>query len=505
MSWAWYSGGWSNANGGVGEPGWTNGTAPRRANLRRARTPRAAAQWPNCPGKLFQFHHQPLNYFASFAPGKPARARHLRDEAEFLAQAAASSGAAGSRRQHRQAAGAENEHPGYASATRGSSHLVDLLQAIERSRCAADTMVIVTYDEFGGQWDHVPPPGRAASAGRRTRWARATGSPRWSSLRFCPAGARSTARRTTRPRCSPPSSALRARPADVARRSGARPVHGVPARGGRTDRRASGHVGGREHGQHPRGCSPAFSSRRSPRGTRKSPRRRGRRAPRGAGGARQPGRRSPRPGPRGGLGRPPSPGGELALEHASAPPDSSARALNVTPSRDRRSSCRRRAERHDPRLPVHASDPMRASGDVTARGLPRAGAGDPVRSHGRPIRQAPRARVDDVERLMNCIVEHAGPDEGREAERLLAMLTMLRTTAAGHGDDDRRLHPPRGTGALADRALAAIARSDKHAARAARHRPRRSRLRGRGAASATPSRAPRCSGRTSSPAGPRRA
>jgi phospholipase C len=22
-------------------------------------------------------------------------------------------------------------------------------------------MVIVTYDEFGGQWDHVPPPGQA--------------------------------------------------------------------------------------------------------------------------------------------------------------------------------------------------------------------------------------------------------------------------------------------------------------------------------------------------------
>ncbi len=22
-----------------------------------------------------------------------------------------------------------------------------------------DTLVVVTYDEFGGQWDHVPPPG----------------------------------------------------------------------------------------------------------------------------------------------------------------------------------------------------------------------------------------------------------------------------------------------------------------------------------------------------------
>ncbi|MET0769274.1 MAG: hypothetical protein ABW081_05160, partial [Solirubrobacteraceae bacterium] len=82
--------------------------------------------------------------------------------------------------------------------------------------------------------------------------------------------------------------------------------------------------------------------------------------------------------------------------------------------------------------------------------------------------------LDDVERLMNCIVGHAGPDEGREAERLLALLTMLRTSAAGHGGTAITFTPPRGTGALADRALAAIARSDKHVARAARHRPRRS-------------------------------
>ena len=31
VDWAWYSGGWSNADGDVGAPGWTNGTAPGRA------------------------------------------------------------------------------------------------------------------------------------------------------------------------------------------------------------------------------------------------------------------------------------------------------------------------------------------------------------------------------------------------------------------------------------------------------------------------------------------
>jgi phospholipase C len=41
--------------------------------------------------------------------------------------------------------------------------VVDLLKAINGSRCAKDTMIVVTYDEFGGQWDHVPPPGQGAT------------------------------------------------------------------------------------------------------------------------------------------------------------------------------------------------------------------------------------------------------------------------------------------------------------------------------------------------------
>src|SRR4051794_1051470 len=62
VDWAWYSGGWSNANGDVGAPGWTNSdtacTDPDTA---------PGSTFPNCPDKLFQFHHQPFNYFASFA------------------------------------------------------------------------------------------------------------------------------------------------------------------------------------------------------------------------------------------------------------------------------------------------------------------------------------------------------------------------------------------------------------------------------------------------------
>jgi phospholipase C len=152
VDWAWYSGGWSNADGHVGAPGWTNGTSPGTCTDPQTAT---GAVYPNCPNALFQYHHQPFNYYANYAPGTAARAAHLRDEAEFVA--AAKSG-------HLKPVsfvkpvGAENEHPGYASQSAGSSHLVQLLKTIESGPEAAHTLVVVTYDEFGGQWDHVAPP-----------------------------------------------------------------------------------------------------------------------------------------------------------------------------------------------------------------------------------------------------------------------------------------------------------------------------------------------------------
>ena len=123
ISWNWYSGGWDDAESGH-------------------------------PGALFQYHHQPFNYFAAYAPGQPGRT-HLKDEKKFIA--AVKSG-------HLPAVsfvkpyGAENEHPGYASESNGSDHLVDLLKTIRSGPDAKDTLVVVTYDEFGGQWDHVSPP-----------------------------------------------------------------------------------------------------------------------------------------------------------------------------------------------------------------------------------------------------------------------------------------------------------------------------------------------------------
>ena len=173
ISWAWYSGGWSNADGDVGAPGWTNGAVTGVCGDPDS-SPNPA--WPYCPSKVFQFHHQPFNYFAAYAPGTPGRA-HLRDEQEFIQLVESSKKTCALNSvSFIKPVGLENEHPGYTSEGRGSDHLVQLLTAIENSTCANDTMVIVTYDEFGGQWDHVSPPGQGVP-GVADQWGPGTRIP----------------------------------------------------------------------------------------------------------------------------------------------------------------------------------------------------------------------------------------------------------------------------------------------------------------------------------------
>jgi phospholipase C len=166
VDWAWYSGGWDNAAGNVGGAGWTNGAAamPTATNPAGCADPMADAKatWPYCGDKLFQYHHQPFNYFARYAPGTPDRAKHLKDEADLFSRT--SSGTLTQKGNLKPVTfikpiGAENEHPGYASTTNGQSHLEELVKAIMSGPNAKDTMIVATYDEFGGSWDHVPPPG----------------------------------------------------------------------------------------------------------------------------------------------------------------------------------------------------------------------------------------------------------------------------------------------------------------------------------------------------------
>jgi phospholipase C len=175
VDWAWYSGGWDNAAGNTASPYYSNGTGPTCSDPNTI----SGAVYPNCADKLFQFHHQAFNYFANYAPGTDARDRHLRDEKDFLHQAATSTATQCNLKpvSFVKPIGAENEHPGYTNESAGSSHLVDLIKAIEGSACKNDTLVVSTYDEFGGQWDHVTPPGQGGNDGVADQWGPGTRIP----------------------------------------------------------------------------------------------------------------------------------------------------------------------------------------------------------------------------------------------------------------------------------------------------------------------------------------
>jgi phospholipase C len=136
ISWAWYSGGWANALAGRPDP-------------------------------LFQFNHQPFAYFANYANGTPGQAAHLKDETDLVAAIRNNTLPAVS---FYKPIGADNEHPGYANLLDGERHAADLIQSILASPAAAHTAIIVTYDENGGFWDHVPPP-------LRDRWGPGTRVP----------------------------------------------------------------------------------------------------------------------------------------------------------------------------------------------------------------------------------------------------------------------------------------------------------------------------------------
>jgi acid phosphatase len=177
VSWAWYSGGWSNADGDVGAPGWTNGTAfGVCSDPYSSLNGTSGTKW-YCPNKVFQYHHQPFNYYANYAPGTPGRS-HLQDEQAFFGLANSSEKSCSLPSvSFVKPIGLENEHPGYTSETAGSSHLVQLLSSIQDSACAKNTMVVVTYDEFGGQWDHVTPPGQGGKPGAHDVWGPGTRIP----------------------------------------------------------------------------------------------------------------------------------------------------------------------------------------------------------------------------------------------------------------------------------------------------------------------------------------
>jgi len=51
-----------------------------------------------------------------------------------------------------------NEHPGGPSVCLGENWTVEVVNEIMRSKYWKNTAIIVTWDDFGGFYDHVPPP-----------------------------------------------------------------------------------------------------------------------------------------------------------------------------------------------------------------------------------------------------------------------------------------------------------------------------------------------------------
>jgi phospholipase C len=141
VDWAWYSGGWQMA---------LNGDAQKVE---------------------FQFHHQPFNYFANYAPGTKAREDHIRDGGlNGVAFIKAVDQGTLPRVAFYKPQGSLNEHPGYADVLAGDEHLADLVAHLEKSPQWPNMLVVVTYDENGGFWDHVAPP-------KADRWGPATRIP----------------------------------------------------------------------------------------------------------------------------------------------------------------------------------------------------------------------------------------------------------------------------------------------------------------------------------------
>jgi acid phosphatase len=138
VSWAWFGGGYSAA-------------------VAEAAKPDAERTMIYKPGTLnFQPHHQPFNYFSHFAPGTAERAAHLKDGEELLAGIAAGTLPQVS---FYKPAGIFTQHPSYTDIAKGDAHIADILERLRANAALwAETLVVVTYDENGGFWDHVAPP-----------------------------------------------------------------------------------------------------------------------------------------------------------------------------------------------------------------------------------------------------------------------------------------------------------------------------------------------------------
>jgi acid phosphatase len=164
VPWIWYAGSWNVAL--------ADGRRPPQQPRQAIYAPLIAGASPD-----FQPHHQPFNYYEGFDPIAHAahRTEHLKDYDDLISDAAAG----------RlppvvfyKPQGNFNQHPGYASIAEGDAHIAAVVAKLRSSPQWAHMVIVITYDEFGGAWDHMPPPAgdllnatpRSPPTARR-RWA----------------------------------------------------------------------------------------------------------------------------------------------------------------------------------------------------------------------------------------------------------------------------------------------------------------------------------------------
>ena len=144
VSWAWYSGAWKAALADGRRP-----AAEKREVIYAPATPAG--------GPDFQPHHQPFNYYQRFDPATHGgqRAIYLKDYADLIADSKA-----GRLPQvtFYKPQGNLNQHPGYASIEDGDAHIAELVAKLRAGPQWQHMVIVITYDEYGGAWDHVAPP-----------------------------------------------------------------------------------------------------------------------------------------------------------------------------------------------------------------------------------------------------------------------------------------------------------------------------------------------------------
>ncbi len=139
VNWAWYAGAW---------------------NAAIADAPNATRSVIYGGTIQFQPHHQPFNYFTRFDPatttGTAERAAHLKDyDAAFLQDAAAGKLPAVT---FYKPQGNLNQHAGYANVADGDAHIANVIAQLQQSPQWKNMVIVVTYDENGGFYDHATVP-----------------------------------------------------------------------------------------------------------------------------------------------------------------------------------------------------------------------------------------------------------------------------------------------------------------------------------------------------------